>query len=298
MAQQVKFYSTSAADYAAQVSASTVNAGGVYFVDGGELYKGTQRFGLGRVTVAESTTGITGAARGDIVVTGAGAGWVFDGTKWQSIGGDVGSLTSAWRADIKASLAGLSVGNANSYITNITQAADGSVTANAVAFPALNTGDNDGEVKLGSDAAKVSGWDTLKGRVLAIESIVDASTNTVTAATGNFTNLNVSDTATFSATTISATTLTVGGSAIADLISAGADARISAAKLSGNISASNGTGLVNEGQVVNYVSAQLQSFDNAMHFKGAGTALPASPVAGDVYVFTGNATDESGYKAG
>ena len=77
---QVKFYATTSESYAA---IETKDTGGIYFVDGGELYKGSARFGLGRVTVAESTAGIEGAARGDIVVTGAGAGWVFDGTNWK-----------------------------------------------------------------------------------------------------------------------------------------------------------------------------------------------------------------------
>ena len=42
---QVKFYSVSA-------SAERTDAGGVYFVDGGELYKGTQRFGANKVFTA------------------------------------------------------------------------------------------------------------------------------------------------------------------------------------------------------------------------------------------------------
>jgi hypothetical protein len=285
MAQQIKFYATTSASYDALVASESVNGAGIYFVEGGELYKGTSRFGLGRVTLASSTAGVVNPARGDIVVTGSGAGWVFDGTNWQSIGGDIGTITSAWQSDISAAVEAL--------------------------VSTFTTGDAEGQVKLGDTNATVNGWSDLVGsvstnattiasvseRVTAIENIVDASTNTVTATTGSFSNLSV-DSATFNATTVSAGTLTVGGSDISDLISAGADARISAAKLSGTISTSDGAGLVNEGQVVNYVSAQLQSFDNAMHFKGAGTSLPASAEAGDVYVFTANATDESGYKAG
>ena len=68
MAKQIKFYSTSLTSYAAL--GSSADANGVFFVDNGELYKGTQRFGLGRVTIADSTEGITGMKRGDIVVTG------------------------------------------------------------------------------------------------------------------------------------------------------------------------------------------------------------------------------------
>ena len=151
---QVKFYSVSD-------TTKLSDQGGIYFVDGGELYRGSQRFGLGRVTVAESTAGISGAARGDIVVTGSGAGWVFDGKNWQSIGGDIASLQSSWQADISTWTAGLSAGGEGSYITGITQAADGKVTASAAAFPVLATGENDGEVKLGSQSAKVSGWDNV-----------------------------------------------------------------------------------------------------------------------------------------
>ena len=52
MAKQIKFYSTSLASYTAL--GSNADANGVFFVDEGELYKGTQRFGLGRVTTVAS----------------------------------------------------------------------------------------------------------------------------------------------------------------------------------------------------------------------------------------------------
>ena len=110
---QVKFYSVTSLP-------KTPNDGGIYFVDGGELYKGAQRFGLGRVTVANTTDGIDGMKRGDIVVTGKGAGWVFDGTNWQSVGGDLTTLQGSWQADIAASIAGLVQGDDGSYITYIT----------------------------------------------------------------------------------------------------------------------------------------------------------------------------------
>ena len=44
MAKQVKFYSV-------KTLPTSADPGALYFVDGGELYKGAQRFGLGRVTV-------------------------------------------------------------------------------------------------------------------------------------------------------------------------------------------------------------------------------------------------------
>ena len=92
MAQQVKFYSTTVASFSAL--GENKDPAGVYFVNGGELYKGAQRFGLGRVTVAASTDGVAGAERGDIVVTGSGAGWVYvdSTTGWKPIGGDTSAL--------------------------------------------------------------------------------------------------------------------------------------------------------------------------------------------------------------
>ena len=75
MATQVKFYSMASDAYAS----ADKDTGGIYFVQGGELYKGGERFGLGRVTIANSTADITGMKRGDIVVTGSGAGWVYVG---------------------------------------------------------------------------------------------------------------------------------------------------------------------------------------------------------------------------
>ena len=76
MANQVKFYSKSA------LPSSNVNPDGVYFIDGGELYKGSTRFGLARVTtVADPSTNLTTAARGDINVY-EGTATVFDGNSW------------------------------------------------------------------------------------------------------------------------------------------------------------------------------------------------------------------------
>lgn len=261
---QVKFYSVAA-------NAEKSDANGIYFVTGGELYKGTSRFGLGRVTTVESVATLTSAARGDINING-GVTKVFDGTNWV-------------------------------------------VAASAFTLPAFTTGDAAGQVKLGSVNATVNGWSglvesvganataisglsttaaslstrvgTLETKVSGIEDIVNtANGGTVTASSATFTDLTVTDTATFTATTVAATTLTVGGSDISELISAGADARITAAKLSGSIAASNGAGLVNEGQVVNYVSAQLSSFDNAMHFREvvASTGAISDPAKGDIVV--------------
>ncbi len=328
---QVKFYSTTAADYAAQVSANTVNGGGVYFVDGGELYKGTQRFGLGRVTVdasfVPSTSTKDGQARGDIVVTGTGAGWVFDGEHWQSVGGDIGTITSSWQADISTWTAGLSVGDANSYITSISQAADGKVTASAVAFPTLATGTTDGTLKLGSGAdAKVSGWDTVKTDISNLQAVVSYSgsgDSVVTATTGSFTNLTVTSTATFSATTVSADTLTIGGStveqladkqiaAISAVTESGTDTNagitVSVTTSSGSVETvtvagpsiateirasgtADDTRVASEKAVRDAVNAAVSTLDNAMHFVGVTSD------AGMAQDWTGTPSDIDGYSA-
>lgn len=155
---QVKFYSVSD-------TTKLSDQGGIYFVDGGELYKGSERFGLGRVTKAtteQELKDLPKPKRGDINVGYLGA-QVYDGTAWQPLGGDTGSLQNSWKGDISAAVSGLATGGTGSIITKITQDADGKVTASAAAFPVLATGENDGEVKLGSVAAKVSGWDNVAG---------------------------------------------------------------------------------------------------------------------------------------
>ena len=245
---QVKFYSVNSLP-------QSPNGGGVYFVDGGELYKGAQRFGANKVFTKGENQDLAsfssaGQIGGDILV-GFGAAKVWDASanagagSWVDLGADVSSII----AQISDST---STSTANGITVSVTTS-DGYVTGVQVAA-------------------------------------ADISATSVTAGSGTFTNLTVSDTATFNATTVSASTLTVGGSDISDLISAGADARISAAKLSGNIAASDGTGLVNEGQVVTYVSAAIQSFDNAMHYIGttsdANIEQDATAVPSDISGYT------------
>lgn len=160
---QVKFYSVSE-------TTNLSDQGGIYFVKGGELYKGSERFGLGRVTKAttkEALDALTGVCRGDINVGYLGAK-VYDGTAWQPLGGDTESLQNIWKGDISAAVSGLATGGTGSIITQITQDTEtGKVTATAVAFPEFTTGDADGEVKLGSKNAKVNGWDVLVESVSA-----------------------------------------------------------------------------------------------------------------------------------
>lgn len=300
---QVKFYSTSAADYAAQVSAETVNGGGVYFVDGGELYKGTQRFGLGRVTVdasfVPSTSTKDGQARGDIVVTGTGAGWVFDGEHWQSVGGDIGTITSAWQADISTWTSALAVGDANSYITSISQAADGKVTAHAESFgtkvlEAVGNGSASGSGN-GITVSVV----TTSGSVTGVEvAAANISATSVSAATGTFGNLTVTDTATFSATTVSATTLTIGGSTVEQL----ADKQIAAIAEATSQSTSAGitVGVTTSGGSVTAVTVNAGTFGNVMHFRDtvSNTANVTNPVAGDIVIITGVTDSESTFVNG
>lgn len=268
MATQVKFYSMASDAYAS----ADKDTGGIYFVQGGELYKGGERFGLGRVTVdaafVASTSTKVGQKRGDIVVTGSGAGWVFDGTNWQSIGGDINSLQTMWQADISTWTAGLvstAQGN-DTYIKKITQAADGKVSAEVSTFATdVKTAVGNGNAESTANGITVSVV-TTSGSVTSVS--VDAANLDVTsidATTGSFTNLKVGGT-------------TVTGIATAVAASA---------------TASNDN-LVTE----KAVRDALNSFDNAMHFLGVGTVVrddsdgsitvtpPANttPVKGDIVI--------------
>ncbi len=87
MATQVKFYSTTASSYSAIESK---DSGGVYFVDGGELYKGASRFGANKVYQVSTSTqlnAITGQISGDLAV---GYGWTkaWNGSAWVQIEND------------------------------------------------------------------------------------------------------------------------------------------------------------------------------------------------------------------
>ena len=95
---QVKFYSVAA-------NAEKSDANGIYFVTGGELYKGTSRFGANKVFTAvaaassldAATAGITGQIGGDILV-GFGAAKVWDAEanagsgSWVDLGQDQDTL--------------------------------------------------------------------------------------------------------------------------------------------------------------------------------------------------------------
>ena len=223
MATQVKFYSTATLP-------SNANNGGIYFVGGsknGELYKGTTRFGAGRVTEAANLSAApSDAISGDIVVCAVGGAYAYDGEKWVAIGPDLSAVKESWISDITSSINALDVSfvgasAATSIITGIKQV-DGKIVAHAEAFPQL-TSPSDGHVSLNGTDVEIKGWaslvsakNDLQSRVTGLETWKGSITGNdivagtkVTAETGTFKNLTVSDTATFSATTVKATTLTV-----------------------------------------------------------------------------------------
>lgn len=236
MANQVKFYSVSSTD-------AKSDANGIYFVsDTSELYKGTTRFGANKVYDA-ATAGVASEAdyakitdkiAGDILI-GLGGAKVFNGTTFVDLGADTSALQSSWRTDIKDWTSALVAGGSGSMLTGITRDADGKVTATAIQFPQVKS-PADGVVSIGGSSVKISGWDTitsdLESRVSNIETWKSSVTGDtiipgtkLTAASGKFTNLTVEDTATFTATTVSASTLAVdskegatfGGSTIAQI---------------------------------------------------------------------------------
>ena len=344
MATQVKFYSVASLP-------GNADKGGIYFVGGsktGELYKGTTRFGAGRVTeVANLASAPTDAIRGDIVVCKVGGAYAYDGKKWVAIGPDLSAVKASWQSDITSAINGLDVSfvgasASTSIITGIEQV-DGKIVANASAFPKL-TSPSDGHVSLNGTNVEIKGWaslvsdkNDLKSRVSGLETWKGNITGNdiiagtkVTAETGKFKNLTVSDTATFSATNVKATTLTVdneagatfGSLTISAIADREADARIAAipATTKSAIGASvvtvyvtTSAGSVNKVEVgvqkatsiaatgsasdnklatEKAVRDALNSLDNAMHFSGVVKALPASGKAGDIVVIDATPTGE------
>ena len=345
MATQVKFYSVNALP-------GDANNGGIYFVGGdktGELYKGTTRFGAGRVTEVENLASAPAdAIRGDIVVCAVGGAYAYDGKKWVAIGPDLSAVKESWLSDITSAINGLDVSFVGSndttkIITGIEEV-DGKISAHVEDFPQL-TSPSDGHVSLNGTDVEISGWSALvsakndlQSRVTGLETwkgsitgdAVVAGTK-VTAETGTFTNLTVSDTATFSATTVKATTLTVdseagatfGGSTISQIADREALAKIAAISATTKsatgdgvvtVSVTTSAGSVNKVEVAvqkatsiaasgsasddklateKAVRDALNSLDNAMHFAGVKKALPTEGMkAGDIIVIDANPTGE------
>lgn len=273
--QQVKFYSMTSASF--NDANYTKDPGGIYFVQGGELYKGGERFGLGRVTIANSTADITGMKRGDIVVTGSGAGWVYVGAGanegWQSIGGDIDSLQTSWRADISTWTAGLvstAQGN-DTYIKKITQGNDGKVSAEVSTFATdVKTAVGNGDASSTANGITVS---------------VVTTSGSVTSVSVEAANLNVTS---ISATTGSFGTIYLGNPAV------------SANEIVTSIGPSEGTGSATNLQLptAKAVRDLLNNLDNAMHFREvvASTGAITDPAKGDIVVI--GAQPATGFVAG
>ena len=269
--QQVKFYSM--ASDAFNAAGYSADPGGIYFVQGGELYKGGERFGLGRVTVdaafVASTSSKEGQKRGDIVVTGSGAGWVYVGAGanegWQSIGGDIASLQSMWQADISTWTKGLVQNGSGSYITGITQGADGKVTAQASNFA--------------TDVKTAVGNGSASGAANGITVSVVTTSGSVTSVSVDAANLDV--------TSISATTGSFGVIYLGNT-----DASVNEVVTS--IGPSTGDDAATDSQLptAKAVRDLLNNLDNAMHFREvvASTGAISDPEKGDIVVIGANPT--------
>lgn len=238
----VKFYSVSALP-------STLANGGIYFVQGGELYKEAQRFGLARVTDISSLNNdgtvtsenlqakinalAPNAARGDLAY-GYGAAKVYNGSTWVDLGAD-SSATDELAARVSAIETVVSV-----------------VTA------------------------------TPEGEVESV------TTTTVSADSGYFTNLSVVGDADFVATTIAASTITVGGETLESVVSTLAYSEILAIPSSTATSTSNGitVGVTTSSGGVTMVTVDAAAFANVVDFAGVITSgsLPSTPKKGDIVV--------------
>jgi hypothetical protein len=132
MDNQVRFYSISAA-------ASPSDVDGIYFRDGGHIYKGTSKFGATTVFVVSNADDLdpnaeitSGKIEGDVAV-GYGSARIWNGNQWIPL-----ENINQQKALVSLMLSGLSVGDSNSCITNISQDSNGAVHASAIPFPTLN----------------------------------------------------------------------------------------------------------------------------------------------------------------
>lgn len=267
MAQQVKFYSIAATD------AKPDNPNGIIFVNNGELYKGTQRFGANKV-YTEKPAGNTGAISGDMYVN-AGVTEVFNGDDWVGIT-DANKWTSS------------SYGGTGKYIQSVQQGKDGTVTATAVDFPAYTATAKTEDATSGGITVSVT---TENGQVKTVELDADEiNCTSVTATSGTFTNLDVTGTAEFAATTVTADSLTVNGSTIEQL----ADKQIAAIPAVTKSSTANGltVSVTTEKGSVTAVTVDATAFANVMSFRGveASTADVDDPEAGDIVIIGASPT--------
>ena len=153
------------------------------------------------------------------------------------------------------------------YIKGITQdPTTGAVEAHTSTFATdVKTAIGDGSSTSTANGITVSVV-TTSGSVTNVSvEAANLEVTSISASSATFTDLTVTSTATFSATTISATALTVNGSTVEEI----ANARISASTT--NAVTSTGTSLPTESAVYSFVTGQLESLDNAIHFLGVGT---------------------------
>ena len=266
--QAVKFYSVASLP-------SQPNNAALYFVNGGELYKGTQRFGANKVYTANAnaadlsaaTEGLTDLIAGDILLGFQGAK-VWDGTAWQDLSADIQSIIA-------------------SVATTFT------------------TGDSDGQLKLGSVNATVNGWDYVDflKSIVTSETENETTTTVVTANTGTFDNLTVDG----------KTVPEIAAEVIASISKATQDATDTDAGITVSVTTSGGSvtgvsvagpsiateiradGVASDTRVASEKAVRdaISSFDNAVHFAGVGGELPSvstSNNAGDIFVVGANPT--------
>lgn len=135
MAQQVKFYSIGAND-------DKTDANGIYFVTGGELYKGTSRFGANKVTTqATPPTAAQGAISGDINIYN-NITKVFDGSEWKNIV-DITGLGLSLKASVGSDTTTASHGISAAVTLTSNAAPDLSMTVGAVTTAADITSTSD-----------------------------------------------------------------------------------------------------------------------------------------------------------
>lgn len=128
MAQQVKFYSVASLP-------ENIDQNGLYFKDGGELYKGSSRFGAGRVTTVadvDAMSAITGMVSGDIAICTNGGTFAYDGTEWKESDPTVALVGSS---TVQVSYSGSTRNETIPSVIFGVKQDNGKVTAYARSFP-------------------------------------------------------------------------------------------------------------------------------------------------------------------
>ena len=227
MDNQVRFYSISAA-------ASPSDVDGIYFRDGGHIYKGTSKFGATTVFVVSNADDLdpnaeitSGKIEGDVAV-GYGSARIWNGNQWIPL-----ENINQQKTLVSLMTAGLSVGNSESYITSITQDGNGNVSASAKPFPTLNLSAS--TVGGSGNGIEVS-VTTQSGAVTSVQvSASSLKVDDIEANSATFSNIFVNNVAMLSTTyvdasvveadsaifeSISANSLTIGGSTVSEITQA------------------------------------------------------------------------------